>query len=436
MQYGWLSVIIGMCFMSNISAQCGLQSGPMVGAGDLLEVTVWIQTKCEQKVQMKYWESGKPEPSWLSAIVMTSADHGYTAHLIADKVEPGKNYQYAILIDGKELTLPYPASFKTQSLWQYRTDPQDFRFVVGSCTYVNEPAYDRPGKPYGGGFEIFSRIYDDQPDMMLWIGDNIYLREPDWNTRTGIYHRYTHTRSLPEFQPLLASTHHYAIWDDHDYGPNDSDRSFWGKENTLKAFKDFWANPNYGVGGTEGITGSFTWEDCQFFMMDDRWYRASRLGTDYYGEKQLAWLLDALKQSKATYKFICNGGQVLSDAADHDNYILFAAERKVLLDSLDKFNITGVVFLTGDHHHAEVSKLTTPDGDVFYDITSSPLTSSSYDHTKEPNHLRLPGSIFGVRNYALIDVSGPLKDRKCKLTLKDGEGKVLYELNIDNARKQ
>jgi len=432
----WISMIIGICFISYISAQCGLQSGPMVGAGDLLEVTVWIQTKCEQKVQMTYWESGFHDLTQQSAIVMTSADHGYTAHLIADKVEPGKKYEYIIFIDDREQAFPYPTSFKTQSLWQYRTEPQDFRFVVGSCTYINEPAYDRPGKPYGGGYEIFSKIYEDHPDLMLWIGDNIYLREPDWNTPTGIYHRYTHTRSLPEFQPLLASTHHYAIWDDHDYGPNDSDRSFWGKENTLKAFKDFWANPNYGVGGTEGITGSFTWEDCQFFMMDDRWYRAARLGTDYYGEKQLAWLLDVLRYSKATYKFICSGGQVLSDVVDPENYMFFAAERKALLDSLDKYNTTGVVFLTGDHHHAEVSKMTTPDGDVFYDITASPLTSTSYDHTDEPNHLRLPGSIFGVRNYAVLDVSGPLKDRKCKLTLKDGGGKVLYELNIDNAKKQ
>ena len=177
--------------------------------------------------------------------------------------------------------------------------------------------------------------------------------------------RYTHTRSLPEIQPLLASTHHYATWDDHDYGPNDSDRSFSGKELTLKAFKDFWANPNYGVGGTEGVTGTFFWQDCQFFIMDDRWYRAPRHGTgEYFGKAQLTWLIDALRYSKASYKFICAGGQVLNDAAVFENYVQFPEERQALLDSLDRYNIKGVVFLTGDRHHSEISRMQTADGDA------------------------------------------------------------------------
>ena len=81
---------------------------------------------------------------------------------------------------------------------------------------------------------------------MIWLGDNVYFREPD-DSRTGVYHRYSHDRSLPELQPLLGSVHHYAIWDDHDYGPNNSDRSFIYKNITLQAFKDFWANPTYGL---------------------------------------------------------------------------------------------------------------------------------------------------------------------------------------------
>ena len=49
-------------------------------------------------------------------------------------------------------------------------------------------------------------------------------------------------------QPLLARTHNYAIWDDHDFGPNDSDRSSAIKAITLEAFKDSWPNPSYGQG--------------------------------------------------------------------------------------------------------------------------------------------------------------------------------------------
>ena len=112
---------------------------------------------------------------------------------------------------------PYKLRFQTLKLWQHREEPPPFRVALGSCAFVNEAPYDRPGRGYGNDYEIFMSINDRRPDIMLWLGDNTYLREPDWNTRTGVLNRYTHTRSLPQMQPLLAASHNYAIWDDHDF---------------------------------------------------------------------------------------------------------------------------------------------------------------------------------------------------------------------------
>lgn len=410
-------------------AQCGLQSGPMNGHSDMLEATVWVQTKCTQQVFLRYWAESDTEKADAkqTRVVQTTADRGFTAHLVADQVEPGQKYFYEVVIDREVVQLSYQPFFVTQTLWQHRTDAPDFTFVAGSCTYVNEPAYDRPGRPYGGDYHIFQSILREDPDMMVWLGDNIYLREVDWNSRTGIYHRWTHTRSLPEMQALLGQVHHYATWDDHDYGPNDSDRSFPMKDVTLQAFKDFWANPNYGAGGTEGITGSFMWQDCQFFLMDDRWYRGPKgAHSDYYGRKQLNWLVEALRYSRAPFKFICTGGQVVSDAQVFENYANFSLERKMLLDSIDKYNIRGVVFLTGDRHHSEISRMQTADGDIIYDITSSALTSTSGAHPDEPNSYRIPDSMIGQRNYAVISVSGKYRERTCRVVFKDAFGTELY----------
>ena len=160
--------------------------------------------------------------------------------------------RYAVIVNGRRISRPYPLRFQTQKLWQWREEPPAFRIALGSCAYVNEPEYDRPGNAYGGGLEIFTSIVRTKPDAMLWLGDNVYLREVDWYTRTGILARYTHSRSIPELQPLLASTHHYATWDDHDFGPNNSDRSWIHKDVSLDAFKLFWGNPGYGVGGKPG----------------------------------------------------------------------------------------------------------------------------------------------------------------------------------------
>ena len=48
---------------------------------------------------------------------------------------------------------------------------------------------------------------------MIWGGDNIYLREADWDSKTGIHHRYTYSRKIKETQALLAKTQNFAIWD-------------------------------------------------------------------------------------------------------------------------------------------------------------------------------------------------------------------------------
>ncbi|MCB0572700.1 MAG: alkaline phosphatase family protein, partial [Phaeodactylibacter sp.] len=210
-----------------VAAQSALlQSGPMLGYNEMREVLLWVQTKAPATVQFAYWPEAEPGRRMFTAEKQTEKSDAFTAKLLADQVEPGTKYRYELLIDGKPVSLPYPAAFETQPLWQWRTGPPAFKVAIGSCAYINETEYDRPGTPYGSDYQIFQSIYEQHPNAMIWLGDNVYLREADWFSRTGILHRYTHTRSLPEMQPLLASTHHYAIWDDHDYGPNNSNRSY------------------------------------------------------------------------------------------------------------------------------------------------------------------------------------------------------------------
>ena len=216
-----------------------LQAGPMVGYSEMREVMLWVQTTRPATAQIEYWETDKPAVKWRTAPVVTRAADSYAAHLLADQVEPGRRYTYALYLNGQRVPVAYPLTFQSQALWQWRADPPDFRFALGSCTYVNEPVYDRPGRAYGGEYGIFTSIAQQKPDFMLWLGDNTYLREADWNTRTGIRRRFTHSRAVPELQPLLGSAHHYAIWDDHDYGPNDSDRSFAYKDLSLESVMDW-----------------------------------------------------------------------------------------------------------------------------------------------------------------------------------------------------
>ena len=415
--------------------QSVLQAGPMVGYSDTREVKLWVQTKKAAKVQIRYHEVGKPTLAYVTNEVYTNRQTVFIAHLLADKVEPGKKYAYEVLVADRKVSLPYPTQFQTQSLWQWRVDPPAFRFAVGSCTYVNEPEVDRPGKPYGGGYEIFSAMSAQKPDFMIWSGDNTYTREVDWNSRTGVLRRYTHTRSLPEMQPLLANTHNYALWDDHDYGPNDADRSYWLKPVTLEAFKLFWTNPNYIF--PEGCAGTFFWNDCQFFLLDDRTFRAPNDMPDgpekaYYGDKQIQWLVDALTFSQATFKFIVSGGQIINPTKAFENYSIYGTERDRLLKAITDAKIPGVLFITGDRHHSILHKLDRSGTYPLYDLTISPLTSSvaqpRADELKQPTYVE--NTLVTERNFGLLNVSGPLKDRVLTIKVYDQKGAERWSRDI------
>ncbi|MEX0602133.1 MAG: alkaline phosphatase family protein, partial [Bacteroidota bacterium] len=203
-----------------------LRSGPMVGYGEMTEVLLWVQSTRSASVQIRYWDATSPSSKKTSRSVITDGGSSFVAHILIAGLTPGARYGYELLLDGTVVPRPYPLRFQTQPLWQWRTDPPDFTVAFGSCAYVNESEWDRPGRPYGSDYDIFTTIAASNPDLMLWIGDNTYYREVDWNTVAGLRHRWTHTRSLPEMQPLLGAAHNYATWDDHDYGPNDSDRSY------------------------------------------------------------------------------------------------------------------------------------------------------------------------------------------------------------------
>ncbi|HEV7350074.1 alkaline phosphatase D family protein [Telluribacter sp.] len=427
-KYFFTVLAAGLLSVSFAFAQ--LQSGPMVGYSDMLEVMLWAQTDRPAQVKIMYWEAGNPAQKKSTDKVLTQKQSAYVARLFADQVRPGQKYEYEVYIDNKKVFIKYPLRFQTQTLWQWRTDPPPFRFAIGSCNYINEEGYDRPSRAYGDGYEIFQSIADKKPDFMLWGGDNTYLREADWNTRSGMLHRYTHTRSLPRLQSLLGSTHHYAIWDDHDYGTDDSDRSFWMKNTAAEVFRLFWGNPGYVFEGA--TTGTFFWSDAQFFILDNRWFKApNKLADplrDYFGDAQIRWLLDALTSSKAPFKFIVTGGQIINPARVLENYANYSTERDRLLAAITEARIPGVLFLTGDRHHTSVHRLDRPGTYPLYDFTISPLTSGT---TKPfPDELTLPtldsGTLVTERNFATFDVSGPQNDRALKVTVYDVKGKELW----------
>lgn len=410
-------------------------NGPMLGHVDMLAAAAWMQCQGPCAARIEYWKESAPDSVMRTPVQDSDVALAHAMDFTLDGLIPGTKYKCRPIVDGVALE---PLSFRTQTLWKHRTDPPAFNVAMGSCAYINEPAYDRPGTPYGGDYGIFDAIARKQPDVMLWLGDNIYLREPDWGSRSGYLHRYTHMRSLPELQSLLRTGAHYAIWDDHDFGPNDADGSWIHSGMARDCFDLFWPNPTCGAPGVEGAITSFSYADADFFLLDNRSHRVPgdrRTTTPrMLGEVQIDWLIRALKYSDAAFKLVAVGSQVLNTAAIYETYATLPLERERLLARIEAEGIRGVVFLTGDRHFTELSALKLKDGRSLYDLTCSPLTSSVH-HPKEQNGNRVDGTVVERRNFATLTFSGKRKERVMTVRVFDKDGAQLWERAIAEDRK-
>lgn len=409
----------------------------MLGHVDILEAVVWVQTTEPARVQLRY---GRPGWKKMMDSEVLETDHKglLIARFVLTALEENTTYNYQVLINGKVQQFDYPLSFKTQPHWKWRTDPPEISFAFGSCFFVNDPPYDRPGEGYGGEFEILDVIADQKPDFMIWGGDNIYLRESDFYSVNRINYRNKHARSYPPLQPLLAQMAHYATWDDHDYGPNDADRSYGLKAESLDIFKAYWANPQWGMPDAPGVFGLMAWGDVDFFFLDNRYYRAPNDLDDpnkpYLGEKQMQWLKDSLLNSHATFKIIVNGNQVMNHLSRHEGMVHYPREYHELVDFLKEADVDGVLFLTGDRHFTELQKVQRSDNYPIYDFTSSPLTSGITNDFKEPevsNPNRVEGTlVIDKRNFGLVRVEGKRKERVLVLMTYDSTGAKRWEHRI------
>lgn len=424
----------------------------MLGFSELREQYLWVEVSdAAQSVSIEYWPAASPEDKKLQTNLGPFTRPFNPVGFTLGYLEPGTEYWYRILIDGQPLETRFPQHFRTQTLWQWRTPAPDFSFLFGSCLYTSDTPFDRPGTPYGQGNEILDTMLKAGADFMLWGGDNLYLREVDYCCPSGIRYRYHHFKADPHVRRILAAMPNYAIWDDHDFGPNNSDRGYALKDTALQAFRENWGNRTYGHNGHPGVYSTFSWNDCDFFLLDNRYHRAPNDMADsldgqpnlhkaYWGPEQMQWLQDALLQSRASFKFIVNGNQVLNINCRHEALHRYPAEMDELLQFLRSNDVRGVVFLTGDRHFTELIRYDAGMPYPLYEITSSPLSSRPYTTIGESpegdNPLRVPGTLVNENNFARLSVSGERGRRVLKIEAigKDGQVRWTYELEQQKLR--
>ena len=414
-----------------------LRAGPMLGWVALRSAAVWVQTERPARVQLRVVPEGRPGAAFLSAPRESREEEDCALTVVLQGLAPGTTYAYELYLDGRRADRPWPLRLSTPPL--HPQDPPDVTLMAGSCAYVHEAAYEHPARPAPAGYRIFQTMAAERADAMLWLGDNVYLREVDYDAPAGIFARYRHDRALPELQPLLAAMPQLAIWDDHDYGPNDGDRTYALKDVALAAFQRYWPAPARGLPDTPGVFQRTSLGDVDLFLLDDRYHRDPDRWPEgpekrFLGPGQLAWLQGALLGSRATWKLIAGGNQFLNPGSRYETMARYPHEQAALLDWIVSRRIEGVVFLSGDRHHGELLRLDRPGGYPLYELTTSPLTSGVHTFGPEnpewQNGLRVPETLVMQRNYGLLRFSGPRGERRLAFELRAEGGELLWRREV------
>jgi alkaline phosphatase D len=395
-----------------------LMEGPMVGAVTAGSITFWGRTSGEFDVVVEYSTDPWFGSTQSSVPVRASAAADFTVHVTVEGLASGTRYYYRMLVDG----IPDRYRLTPYATHTAPAAPAPFRVAFGSCARHQLDA-EQP---------VFRAIAAAEPDVFFWLGDNIYA---DSASGWVFAEDYRRQRAIASALPLMRSVPQLAIWDDHDFGLNNSDRTSPVREASLAAFRNYWANPSYGLADDPGVYFQYAYGGVDFFMLDGRYYRAPNQDPDgpgktLLGARQGAWLRESLRASRAPFKVLaCGSGWSSEDGPTGDTWAAFLTERNALFDFIRDERIEGVFLLSGDTHFGEINAIPWSErgGYDFYDLVSSPLaqgTGTSF-LDGEPE-LRIRPPYFRTVNFGLLDFAWD-PEPKVTYTLRDVRGDRVYE---------
>ena len=318
-------------------------AGPITGDVRANQVTLWMYAPAKSKCTFSYRAEGSSKKDSktgkLTALSNQAAKvPGRIFKSTMNGLSPDTRYQYEVSIDG-QADPNWKGSFKTAPV---EGTPTAFRLAITSCMKI--------GKPQGS----WNILLEEQPDLHLTVGDTHYADTT--NPTVQLEHHLTYRREK-EFAKVLQQVPIYAIWDDHDFGPNNSDGTAKGKEFSLAGWKQAWPNPPSGTSDAPGAFFKFSRGDVDFFVVDGRYHRSPNGLPDndkkrMLGDAQFAWLLEGLKNSKAKFKIITSGSVLHHSKGD--GWHIFSFSRHRLFDAIKKHQISGVMYIGGDIHKSLV----------------------------------------------------------------------------------
>ena len=295
---------------------------------DAVIVAVWARTARDVIVEVDG-----------TAYDLELADTGSGA-LDLSGLEPGTTYEITVIAGGLR-SGPYRAVTAPAD-----DDPRPVTFAIVADL--------DPSSQFDN--DLVDHVVAAAPDLVIGLGDLPYCDNGPEVAKTADAYRVVHAeaRAHERFRPLFQVAPLRAIYDDHEYR-NNWDAAFAASEpERYRAAVDVW-DEFFPVRDPVGEVRYRSWRwgaHAECFLLDCRRFRSANADPDddaktMLGAAQLAWLLEAVAASTATFKLVLTSVPLDFDVGD-DAWSSFQAERTKLFAGLA--GIRGLVVITADQH--------------------------------------------------------------------------------------
>ena len=277
-------------------------------------------------------DSAFTQPTVLPATVQR-AERGVVGAAF-DTAEPGRTYHVAVRVEGRR------DDARTARVRTPLVGPQSFRVAFASCART------------GSNGAVYDAIAEVDPLLYVITGDAHYgdVATDDPGRLLDVWER---TLTAPAQQALYAQVAVAYVWDDHDYGGNDSDASSSARAMAQQVYRDL--VPHSPLPRVDDIGQSFVIGRVRFVLTDTRSHRQAAddgSGT-LLGAAQQAWLIDearAARRAGELLVWVSPTPWIGAASPASDTWAGFADERRRVADALVDAGVDDLVMLAGDAH--------------------------------------------------------------------------------------
>jgi PhoD-like phosphatase len=279
------------------------------------------------------------DDSWRGPVVVVG--RGGVVRLAAAGLAPGIEYRYHIEVDG--------VMDRSRGAGRFRTMPEgpsSFTVAFGACART------------GSSGSVFDAIAGTQPLLYIATGD-LHYGNPDRNDLDRFGALYRQTLTAPAQAALYRSVPVAYVWDDHDYGPNNSGAGAPSRPAARTAYRTY--VPHYPLPDEGAIYQAFTAGRVRFVVTDTR---SERTAGSMLGARQLGWLereLVSASRSHALVVWVNPDPWISPGRPDADDWGGYDAERRRIADTIARAGIRNLVMVAGDAHMVAIDDGTNTD---------------------------------------------------------------------------